>query len=164
MKRNRRALLITLLWSLAIAAGPVLGRVAPEVMTASRGFTLSSAFCFAAMALSLDVIAGHTGLFTLGHGAVLSIGAVVSGVVTGTWAGPFLVAVVTSALICGTLSWVLARPALRLKAMSLGAVTLGLAIVVETSLFRWRWLTGGDEGLVLPRPLAGEFRFAASTD
>lgn len=164
MTGSRRAAIAAIVWILAITAGPVLGRVAPGVMTASRGFTLSSALCFAAMALSLDIIAGHAGLFTLGHGAVLSIGAVASGVVTARWSAPFVVGVGAAAVVGGLVSWVLAQPALRLRAMSLGAVTLGLAILVESSLFRWPWLTGGGESLVLPRPLAGGFRFAASTD
>lgn len=149
---------------LLIAAGPVLGRVVPGAVSSTGWFAFALAACFAAMALSLDVIAGHAGQLTLGHGALVSIGAVASGVVTAKWNLPFVIGAAAGAIIAFVVSWVFARPAVRLGALSLGAVTLAVAIAVETSLFRWDWLTAGREAMVLPRPLAGSFRFSAAHD
>ena len=147
-----------------VAVAPVSSRLAPGLLTPTLGFAIAVAGCFAAMALSLDVLAGHAGQLTLGHGAVVSIGALTSGVVTAKWHLPFVVGVLGAVLVAAAISWVFARPAVRLGALSLGAVTLTLAVAVDNAAFRWDWLTTGRESLVLPRPLAGTFRFSSSAD
>ena len=147
-----------------VAAGPVLARIAPDLVSPTGWFAFALAASFAAMALSLDVVAGHAGQLTLGHGAVVSIGAVASGVATAKWNLPFAAGALAGAVAGFVVSWLFARPAVRLGALSLGAVTLAVAIAAEVSLFRWDWITAGREGMVLPRPLAGSFRFSAAHD
>ena len=147
-----------------VALTPVAGRLAPGIMTPSLGFAVAVAGCFAAMALSLDVLAGHAGQLTLGHGAVVSIGALTSGVLTAKWHLPFVAGAAGGAAVAATLSWLLSLPAVRLGALSLGAVTLTLAVAVDNAAFRWDWLTAGKESMVLPRPLLGTFRFSSSAD
>ena len=147
-----------------IATGPVLSRLAPDLLTPSRAFALAVAACFAAMALSLDVVAGHAGQLTLGHGAVVSLGAVASGVATAKWHLPFVAGAALGLAVGCLASWLFARPAVRLGTLSLGAVTLAVGMAVEASLFRWDWLTAGTDGMVLPRPLVGSFRFSEAGD
>jgi branched-chain amino acid transport system permease protein len=147
-----------------VAAPPLLSRVAPDLLTTTRAHTIAHGACFAAMALSLNVVAGHAGQLTLGHGAIVSAGALTSGVMTAKYHQPFLVGVAAAVVVTGVVSLVVVLPALRLRAIALGAATLGLSLVVESAVFRWDWLTGGDEGIVLPRPLVGTFRFSASAD
>lgn len=160
MTRVAHALLLVGL----VVVTPISARVVPALMTPTMAFAVALAACFAAMALSLDLIAGHAGQLTLGHGAIVSIGALSSGVATSKWHLPFLAGVVSAAAVAAALSWLLAGPAVRLGALSLGAVTLTVAVAVENAAFRWDWLTAGREAMVLPRPLVGAFRFTASAD
>ncbi|HUP70825.1 MAG TPA: ATP-binding cassette domain-containing protein [Acidimicrobiales bacterium] len=147
-----------------VAAGPVLVRVAPELLTPLRAFILASGLCFVAMALSLDVLSGHAGLPSLGHGALLAVGALTSGVATGRWFWPFAGGALLAAVVTAAIALAVALPAVRLAGASFALVTLALGLVLEQSLFRWQWLTAGTSLVVLPRPQIGAFVFDNSGD
>lgn len=147
-----------------VAAGPVAARVAPELLTPFGAFMVASGLCFVAMALSLDVLSGHAGLPSLGHGALLAVGALSGGVATGRWFWPFAAGALLAAVVTATVALAVALPAVRLAGASFALVTLALGLVLEQSLFRWQWLIAGASVIVLPRPQIGSFVFHRSGD
>lgn len=139
----------------AVALGPVLSRVAPGVMTPVRSLDLAVGVCFAAGAVSLNLLMGYAGQISLGHGAFLAVGAFASGLVTAKgpeW--PIVLGIVVAAIVGGLLALVIGLPALRLKGLYLAIATIAFAKMLESSVFKWRQITGGSAGLELHRNLA----------
>ncbi|WP_157928914.1 branched-chain amino acid ABC transporter permease [Pararhizobium haloflavum] len=123
----------------------------------------------AALAVSLTVSNGLSGLFSLGHPAFMTIGAYVAAILTfpatrkGTmlpdlpeWLAaieaPMLPAVLLGGGVAGLVSLVVGYAVLRLKGHYLAVATLGLIIVVQGLVRNWDGLTRGGSGLSgLPR-------------
>jgi branched-chain amino acid transport system permease protein len=97
------------------------------------------------MAVSLNLINGHTGLFSLGHAGFMAIGAYLSAAVT-LFVGPhlagpspaaittqliFLAALVTGGLTAALAGFIIGLPSLRLKGDYLALVTLGFGEIVR---------------------------------
>jgi branched-chain amino acid transport system permease protein len=65
---------------------------------------------------------------------------------------PFLVGVAIGGVVAAAFGALVALPALRVQGHYLAIATLGFALVVQQVLFEWEWLTGGRQGLFVPRP------------
>lgn len=91
------------------------------------------------LAVSLNLINGITGQFSLGHAGFMAIGAYVSGVVS-FYAGPHLglpdpllltLAIAAGALAAAFAGWLVGLPSLRLRGDYLAIVTLGFAEIIR---------------------------------
>jgi branched-chain amino acid transport system permease protein len=145
------------------ALPPILGRAG--VISSARAVELAIAVCLAAGALSLNIIMGYAGQISLGHGAFLGIGAFTSGLLTAKGPqAPFAVGLITAAIVGGAFAFLLGLPSLRLRGLYLAIATVGFAIMMEESLFKWSRITGGSAGIEVPRPRAGTFVFIRNYD
>lgn len=110
----------------------------------------------ALVAMGLNVTMGYTGQVSLGHGALVAVGAYTAAVLMteSGWSFWFAAAAAT---ITGTLAGtVMALPALRLSSWYIALITLGFAMVARTLIVELEWLTGGYAGIVgIPRPSIG---------
>jgi branched-chain amino acid transport system permease protein len=107
---------------------------------------------FGLLAMSLDLLAGTTGLLSFGHAAYLGLGAYGVAYAEAHHRSPMqgiglaLVLVLVVALAFGCV-------AVRATGMSFGMVTLSLGGVLWGLAFRWTTVTGGENGLpILFRP------------
>jgi branched-chain amino acid transport system permease protein len=123
--------------------------------------------------LGLNLLTGYSGQISLGHAALVAVGAYVAAVLmTQGFMGhdvPIAVAVVAAGLFTGALGFLLGAPALRLSGPYLAIATLALIIALpqvlkletvslgghEFHVHMARW-TGGVQGLLLDRPKAPE--------
>lgn len=111
----------------------------------------TGAYFFAALA-GLTVLAGQSGKISLGHGALMAVGAYTSALLIGKedWAVlPALIAAVAVALLIGI---PLGAAASRLHGPYLAGVTLALAIGLPALADRFPGLFGGENGLTLNPP------------
>jgi branched-chain amino acid transport system permease protein len=83
------------------------------------------------LAVSLNLITGFTGQFTLGHAAFMAIGAYISALLTAKFALPFVAAVALGALCAAIAGMVIGIPTLRLKGDYLAIATLGFGEIVR---------------------------------
>lgn len=83
------------------------------------------------LAVSLNLITGFTGQFSLGHAAFMSIGAYVSAVATAKLGLPFSAAILLAALISAFAGVLIGIPTLRLKGDYLAIATLGFGEIVR---------------------------------
>lgn len=83
------------------------------------------------LAVSLNLITGFTGQFSLGHAAFMSIGAYASGVMTAKLGQPFIVGIIAAALAAAFAGLVIGIPTLRLKGDYLAIATLGFGEIVK---------------------------------
>lgn len=98
------------------------------------------------LAVSLNLITGFTGQFTLGHAAFMAIGAYVSAIMTAKMGMPFIVGIALGA-ICAALAGVLIGiPTLRLKGDYLAIATLGFGEIVRIVILNNDYV-GGASGL-----------------
>jgi branched-chain amino acid transport system permease protein len=106
---------------------------------------LTFVLIYGIVGLGLMVLAGFTGLFSLGHAAFLGVGAYTQVVLAGQgWPFPFSMA--AAALLSALVGAVVGLPALRVKGIYLGIATLSFGFIVEEGLARWESVTGGNAG------------------
>jgi len=121
--------------------------------------------------LGLQLLTGYSGQISLGHAALVAVGAYVAAVLMNDgFMGqdvPVAVAVLAAGLFTAALAFLLGAPALRLSGPYLAIATLALIIAlpqmlklesfsfagqeIHANIARW---TGGVEGLLLDRPRA----------
>ena len=83
------------------------------------------------LAVSLNLITGFTGQFTLGHAAFMAVGAYVSAIFTAKLGQPFIVAIIASGIAASIAGIIIGIPTLRLKGDYLAIATLGFAEIVR---------------------------------
>ena len=101
--------------------------------------------------LGLMLLAGFTGLFSLGHAAFLGVGAYTQAVMTNAGV-PFPIALLGAAALSAAVGFVVGLPALRVKGIYLGMATLSFGFIVEEVLARWESVTGGNAGMHIKPP------------
>ncbi len=101
--------------------------------------------------LGLMLLAGFTGLFSLGHAAFLGVGAYTQAVMTNAGV-PFPIALAGATGLSAAVGFVVGLPALRVKGIYLGMATLSFGFIVEEVLARWESVTKGNAGLHIKPP------------
>jgi branched-chain amino acid transport system permease protein len=136
------------LWySLLLAALVAAPWLFPEYWLAQLTFVL----IYGIVGLGLMLLAGFTGLFSIGHAAFLGVGAYTEAVlVNHGW--PFPLALAAAAGLSGAVGVIVGLPALRVKGIYLGIATLAFGFIVEEGLARWESVTGGNSGISVKKP------------
>ena len=112
---------------------------------------LTFVLIYAIVGLGLMLLAGFTGLFSLGHAAFLGVGAYTQAVMVNAGL-PFPLALACAALLSAAVGMVVGLPALRVKGIYLGMATLAFGFIVEEGMARWESVTGGNKGLMVGYP------------
>lgn len=108
---------------------------------------------YAILALTLNVLIGYAGVFTLAHAAFFGIGAYVAAFVAMNLSSSLVVVLVASVLTAGILSLIIALPALRVRDEYFVVVSLAIQILCVTVFSEWKGFTGGLGGIVnIPLP------------
>jgi branched-chain amino acid transport system permease protein len=121
---------------------------------------------YVVLALSLNLVNGFTGLFSLGHAGFMAVGAYTCALLTMTpeqkemnfflepiapWLAhlslPFVPALLAAGLVAALLGFLVGAPVLRLKDDYLAIATLGFAEIVRVVLTNTQSLTNGALGL-----------------
>lgn len=119
----------------------------PEYYLAQLTFVL----IYSIAGLGLMLLAGFTGLFSLGHAAFLGVGAYTQAVMTNAGV-PFPLALACAAGLSAAVGLVVGLPALRVKGIYLGMATLSFGFIVEEVFARWESVTGGNAGIHIKAP------------
>ncbi|MGA1288079.1 MAG: branched-chain amino acid ABC transporter permease [Rubrivivax sp.] len=112
---------------------------------------LTFVLIYGIVGLGLMLLAGYTGLFSLGHAAFLGVGAYTQAVLTNLGV-PFPVALAASAGLSAAVGVVVGLPALRVKGIYLAMATLSFGFILEEVFARWESVTGGNAGLNVKPP------------
>ena len=106
---------------------------------------------YSIVGLGLMLLAGFTGLFSLGHAAVLGVGAYTQAVLTNAGV-PFPFALIAAGAVSAAVGVVVGLPALRVKGIYLAIATLAFGFIVEEVFARWESVTGGNAGIHVKKP------------
>jgi len=118
---------------------------------------LSFVMIYSIIGLGLMLLAGFTGLFSIGNAAFMGVGAYVAGVMS-AHGMPFPLTLLVAAGLSALVGAIVGLPALRVKGIFLGIATLSFGFIVEEVLARWESLTGGNAGLHVKTMVIGSLK------
>ena len=127
--------------------------IAPFFLPKFYVYLLALIYVTALLAMSLNIVVGHGGLFQFHHGVFYGVGAYTIALMlkktslpmwTGFIAGPIVAAII--GLIIGWLC-------VRLSRLYFGMLQISLGSLIWVIVFRWYTFTGGDDGIFgIPMP------------
>lgn len=135
---------LNLIWMIFV----VVLAVVPLVINSQYIFhVLIMAGIYVVLAISLNLLLGSTGLFSLGHAAFYGIGAYASALLSIKLQLPFLFTFIFGGVMAALIGGIIAFPALRLKGIFLAIGTMGFNEIVRLLAINLDELTGGPAGL-----------------
>src|SRR3984885_355734 len=139
----------------------------PPVLLA-LGLTMTSAsegVIYATACMALNILVGHTGLVSFGHGAWFGLAAYAAALLQRNWMpdsffGPAIAGVVIVAVVAAAFGFLI----LRRRGVYFSLLTLALSAMLYAVSFRWTDVTGGENGLGgITRPALLGFNLESST-
>lgn len=114
-----------------------------------------------ALALSLNIILGQTGLFHMGHTAFFAVGAYTTAILNVTYGWSVFSTLPFAGVFAATISLIIARPIIHLRGDYLMVVTIGVVEIIRIALMNNLFgLTGGANGIYgISRPEVFGFKF-----
>src|SRR5256885_958488 len=115
------------------------------------GLTLTTAtdlVIFAIACMGLNILVGHTGLVSFGHGAFFGLAAYAAALAQRHWfPGNFIVPLLFAILLVAVFAWLAGFLILRRRGVYFSLLTLALSAMLFAIAFRWTAVTGGESGL-----------------
>lgn len=127
----------------------VLPQFAPEFYV----YILSLIFVTALLAMSLNLVLGHGGLFQFHHGAFYGVGAYAFALILTKTSLPVWVGFIAGPLTAAVTGLLIGWFCVRLSQLYFGMLQISLGSLIWAIVFRWYKFTGGDDGIHgIPRP------------
>jgi branched-chain amino acid transport system permease protein len=128
-------------------------------------FVFSVICVYIIVAFGMNILAGYTGMLSLGHQAFFGIGAYTAAIIGTRIPGfPFPVALFFGGFLSGMIGYLLGFSALRTSGVYLAIATVAFGMIMGEIFGEWSSLTGGQSGAVVPLPALGPLRFESSTE
>lgn len=100
---------------------------------------------FTILAISLDIVNGYTGQFSIGHAGFMAVGGYVAAYLTFYHQVPFVLATLAGALAAALFGLIIGIPTLRLRGDYLAIATLGFAEIIRVAILNLD-VVGGARG------------------
>ena len=117
-------------------------------------FQMTMVLIYAIAILSLNLLTGGSGQFSLGQSAFYAVGAYTAGILMEHFGVNYALTLPAAAIICFIFGFLFGFPALRLSGVYLALATFALAVampqILKLNVFE-HW-TGGVQGLVITKP------------
>jgi ABC-type branched-subunit amino acid transport system ATPase component/branched-subunit amino acid ABC-type transport system permease component len=140
-------------WRIPTAVvGFAVGLAAIYLFTGNDRAALYTSFITGVITLSLVVVTGYTGQISLAQLTFAGVSAYILSTFASSWGIPFPIAPLLAALVAAVVGVLIGIPALRVRGLMLGVVTLTFAAGVEAIWFDNNSLDGGAGGLTIPTP------------
>ncbi|WP_075858200.1 branched-chain amino acid ABC transporter permease [Carboxydothermus pertinax] len=110
-------------------------------------FVLIQSAIYIILTVSLNLVVGFTGQFSIGHAGFMALGAYASAIMTLNFNAPFIVSLLVGAIVAGIGGVIIGIPTLRLKGDYLAIATLGFAEIIRGVITNIDYL-GGAYGLM----------------
>jgi branched-chain amino acid transport system permease protein len=104
-------------------------------------------------AVGLNILVGYTGQISIGHGALMSVGAYTAANLITRLHAPFWLALPAGGAMAAAVGAVIGIPSLRIKGLYLAIATLAGQLVIEWIINHVPWISGGVQASIeVPRP------------
>lgn len=123
--------------------------ILPYVFPVIGGYTDlgTEIMIMALFALAYNMLLGHTGLMSFGHGAYFGIGAYVLGLTQLYFSSNIWICLLFGMLGAGLAAFLIGLIIIRKSGIYFGLLTVAFTQMFFTIAFRWREVTGGEDGL-----------------
>jgi branched-chain amino acid transport system permease protein len=98
-------------------------------------------------ALSLNMLMGYAGIFSLAHAAILGLGAYTAAILAMGWSPNFWLSAIAAMVVGAVASLLISVPALRVRGDYFVVISLGMQIIAVTSFIEFKGVTGGLAGI-----------------
>ena len=139
----------------------LIGAVLLPLLVPSYLVDISLVYIYGLCGVALMVLAGYTGLVSLGHAAFLGIGAYAHVFVTQDLGLPWLAGVIVATVVTAGAGVIVGVPALRMTGVYLTIATLAFALIIQEVFARWDRVTGGLKGKAVDKPSVFGVSFAS---
>ena len=120
----------------------------PQFLSPYATNVLNDVGLYAVLALSLNIILGHAGLFNMGHAAFYAMGAYTTAILNTQYGIPILWLMAPSGLVAGLFAFIVVKPIIHLRGDYLLIVTIGIVEIVNIAIVNNVFgLTGGANGI-----------------
>lgn len=143
-------------WGLFLAVVVVLVAI-PQTATPFRVLQFTMVGIFAIATMGVNLLTGYNGQISLGHSFFFAVGAYTSAILVTDHGWHFVLTLAPAFALTFVLGFLFGIPALRLEGLYLALVTLALAVVAPPFIKRFDDLTGGSQGILVPKPEAPEW-------
>jgi branched-chain amino acid transport system permease protein len=109
----------------------------------------------------LNILTGYCGQISMGHVGFMAVGGYVSAILTAKVGMPFLGALFCGGLAAGVAGLVFGLPSLKIKGFYLIMATIAAHFIIIWVILQLRGLTGGADGMTVPKPQIGGLVFAS---
>jgi branched-chain amino acid transport system permease protein len=134
---------------IALGVAVVVLALLPILLSEFRTVQLATVGAYFIAILGLDVLTGHSGQISLGHGAFMAVGAYTTAILMADHGVRDLWTIPIAAGVAGGIGLVAGVPALRLSGLYLALATFGIAVAFPTILKKFDHFTGGSTGITL---------------
>jgi branched-chain amino acid transport system permease protein len=139
----------------AVAAAVVVAAAVPLVPNIPYALqVLTNSWLMAMLAISLTLVAGTLGQVSLGHAALLLIGAYASALLALDSGWAIWASILGAGVLTAVIGTALVFPAFRLRSHYVSIATLGIGEIVSLVILNWESLTRGPMGVTNIPPLA----------
>lgn len=115
--------------------------------------------------ISLNIVAGYTGLISIAHAAFYGIGAYTAALLSLRFGVNFLLAIPAAIIVAAFFGFLIAFPSLRIRDDFFIIATFGFQVIVFSVMNNWMALTNGPLGLPgIPQPEILGYRFESHLD
>ncbi len=116
---------------------------------------LTQILIFGLLALSVDMLLGHAGLFSVCHAAFFAVSAYTVAILQVRYGQPTVIAA-PAGLLAGTLLAIVYGAAVRTRGVYFILTTIAMGYIIWGAVYRWASFTGGDNGITnVPAPAIG---------
>jgi branched-chain amino acid transport system permease protein len=121
--------------------------IAPLIIPKFYTYILAVIFVTALLAMSLNLVVGHGGLFQFHHAAFYGVGAYTAGLILAKTSWPWWVGFIAGPIAAALSGLLIGMLCVRLNRLYFGMLQISLGSLIWAIAFRWYDLTGGDDGI-----------------
>jgi len=121
--------------------------VAPLIIPKFYTYILAVIFVTALLAMSLNMVVGHGGLFQFHHAAFYGVGAYSAGLILVKTSWPWWIGFIAGPIAAALTGFLIGLFCVRLNKLYFGMLQISLGSLIWAIAFRWYDLTGGDDGI-----------------
>jgi len=121
--------------------------IAPLIIPKFYTYILAVIFVTALLAMSLNLVVGHGGLFQFHHAAFYGVGAYTAGLILVKTSWPWWIGFIAGPIAAALTGFLIGLLCVRLNKLYFGMLQISLGSLIWAITFRWYDLTGGDDGI-----------------
>lgn len=130
--------------------------ILPFVSSGYVIFLATQVAVFTVAVTGLNILTGYTGLISLGHGALVGVGAYTTAIIVNRFGLPFFLVVPCAMVVTALVGVFFGLPSLRIRGLYLTIATLAANFIIIFVIENWESMTNGDSGMtMLPANLFG---------